>query len=76
MRRVEKATVQHRECAESLKGLPRLPKLPKLKIGTGQTSAAEAGGLISFTAGLKTCSTPLWHTVKPKLWDTVKPKEI
>jgi len=63
MRRVEKATVQHRECAESLKGLPRLPKLPKLKIGT---TAAEAGGLISFTAGLKTCSTPLWDTAKPK----------
>jgi hypothetical protein len=24
------------------------------------TSAAEAGEFIRFTAGLKTCSTPLW----------------
>jgi hypothetical protein len=30
------------------------------------TSAAEAGGFISFTAGLKTCSTPPWDTVNPK----------
>jgi hypothetical protein len=30
------------------------------------TSAAEAGGFISFTAGLKTCSTPLWDTLKDK----------
>ena len=28
------------------------------------TSEAEAGGFISFTAGLKTCSTLSWDTVK------------
>jgi hypothetical protein len=30
------------------------------------TSAAKAGRFISFTAGLKTCSTPPWDTVNPK----------
>src|SRR6478736_2624652 len=30
------------------------------------TSAADAGEFISFTAGLKTCSTPPWDTVKHK----------
>jgi hypothetical protein len=29
-------------------------------------SAAQAGESIGFTAGLKTCSTPPWDTVKPK----------
>ena len=31
------------------------------------TSAAEAEGFISFTAGLKTCSTPLWDTFALKM---------